>query len=239
MIKVKHKKAVAMVELIFSIVIMSIVMMSAPMLIAQASKGSFVAIQQEAISAAATDLAMILTRHWDEGDTNISLESTILITQGDILLNEVNITGVNIGRRAGSNQFSPRSFVNSRGQRLSARTKANFVDGNFDDIDDYDNDIHSLTSVSISLNGDYLDRNLTFRTTVNYISDTPTLGNYKSQNLGLSNPFNTPAPNTTSNIKMVTINVTSSSGVNELQKNITLRAFSCNIGTYRLESRTF
>jgi len=239
MIYVKHKKAVAMIELIFSITIMGIVMMSAPMLIAQASKGSLVAIQQEAISAAATDLAMILTRHWDEGDTNISLESTVLITQGNILLNEVNISSLNIGRRAGADKFTSRTFVNSRGKRLSATIKGNFIDGNNDDIDDYDNNTHFLKIASVSSNGDYIDRNLTFRTTVDYISDTPTLGNYKSKDLGLSNPFNTPAPNVTSNIKMVTINVTSSSGVKELQKNITLRAFSCNIGSYRLESRTF
>jgi len=235
----KTRKAVAMVELIFSIVIMSIVMMSAPMLIAQATKGSFVAIQQEAISAAATDLSMILTRHWDEGDTNVSLESTILITQGDALLNEANLSSISVGRRAGSNKFTPRTFVNSRGQRLTATTKANFIDGNFDDIDDYDNDTHNLKLVSLSTNGDYLDTSLVFNTTVDYISDRPTLGNYKSKDLGFNNPFNTPAPNPTSNIKMITINVTSASGVKELQKNITLRAFSCNIGTYRLESRTF
>ena len=234
-----NRKAVAMVELIFSIVIMGIVMMSAPMLIAQASKGSFVAIQQEAISAAATDLAMILTRHWDEGDTNVSLESTILITQGNRLLNEANLSSVSVGRRAGSSRYTPRTFVNSRGKRLNATTKANFVDGNLDDIDDYDNNTHYLTVVNTSTQGDYLDLNLTFKTVVTYISDTPTLGNYKSKDLGLSNPFNTLSTTSTSNIKMITINVTTSSKVKELDKNIRLRAFSCNIGTYRLESRTF
>ena len=66
---VKSKKAIAMIELIFALVIIGIVLMSAPMLIQQSIKSSNVALQQEAIVAAASQTAIVLSMHWDENNT--------------------------------------------------------------------------------------------------------------------------------------------------------------------------
>ena len=64
------RPAVAMIELIFAIVIMAIVLLSAPMLISTASKSGFIAIQQEAINEAASQVNIIMGHHWDEGAAN-------------------------------------------------------------------------------------------------------------------------------------------------------------------------
>jgi len=80
---IKHtlfRPAIAMIELIFAIVIMGIVMMSAPMLVSTASKSGFVAIQQEGISEVASQLNMILSYAWDENNADPTLGQMILTT---------------------------------------------------------------------------------------------------------------------------------------------------------------
>ncbi|NKQ41562.1 MAG: type II secretion system protein, partial [Sulfurovum sp.] len=82
----KHRDAIAMIELIFSIVVMGIVMMSAPMLISTASKTTSVALQQEGIHEAASRVNMIMTYEWDENALNgvCSSQPPILkVTNGD------------------------------------------------------------------------------------------------------------------------------------------------------------
>ena len=64
------RPAIAMIELIFSIVIMGIVMMSAPMLISTASNSTSVVLQQEGINQAVSRITMMLSYPWDEANTN-------------------------------------------------------------------------------------------------------------------------------------------------------------------------
>ncbi|HID37394.1 MAG TPA: hypothetical protein EYP39_08505 [Ghiorsea sp.] len=113
-----------MIELIFAIVIMGIVLMSAPLLISQAEKGAIVGVQQEAISAAASNIGMILTRHWDEQDTDETRESPILSTGSVVAaLSEATAVDGNLsGRRVGTPTLSYRSFLTSTGERLAATT---------------------------------------------------------------------------------------------------------------------
>ena len=65
-----NHNAVAMIELIFAIVIMAIVLLSAPMLIHQSIKSSFVGMQQEAINTLSSHLSLILTKEWDEANAD-------------------------------------------------------------------------------------------------------------------------------------------------------------------------
>ncbi len=234
------RKGIAMLELVFAIVIMGIVMMSAPMLVSQANKSSLVGIQQEAIAAGATDIALILTRHWDENDTNESLESPILATDSpDTFLSEVNMTNIPLGIRVGMPILSTRSFVTPIGSRLNASVISPDTNATeFDDIDDYDGNTRQLRNdaPTTTSQGDYIDRNLTFTTSVSYIVDIPTTGGYNQQTLSFDNPFNNTTP-TTSNIKMISVRISTSNTASELQKNIVLNAFSCNIGTYSIAER--
>jgi len=237
-----------MIELIFAIVIMGIALMSAPTLISQASQGSMSAVQQEAIVACATEINMIMTRHWDEADTNSSNYAPILIVDEDIpALNEAKTSDGNLtGKRVGTPKSSSRSFVTASGNRLNATPIANLGqdtndNGEYDDIDDFNAKTTTLTLGVTGDNtdtetGDYIDSSLSMQSTIKYknsLSDT-----YTSKNISFNKPFSSDAPGS-SNIKSISTTITSSQHDDVLHTNITLKAFMCNIGTYELKRRTF
>ena len=237
MMKRKMRKAIAMIELIFAIVIMAIVMMSAPMLIGSASTGSLVAVQQEAIAASASELGMILTRDWDEAGTDETSESPILIvSNGDPALDMILAPdGNSSGRRVGTPTTSSRkSFTSISSSERSATLKASFeAESDADDIDDFDTDTISLVGTSYA-GGDLADTTISISTAVAYISDVPTAGDYDSVTFTLNNPFDANVTGT-SNIKSISTQTTSTA----LDTSITLQAFSCNIGSYTLKMRSF
>lgn len=241
MIKRQLRTGIAMIELIFAIVIMGIVLMSAPMLVSQASSSGLVMVQQEAIAAASTNIGMILTRHWDEQDTNESLESPILLTNGSSELNEtVGADGNLTGRRAGTPILSYRSFLTSLGGRLNASSTLSAESGDDDDIDDFNGQTATISlpnasDATTTETGDYVDTSLQLTTAVSYISDG---SGYNGSSMSFNSPFGS-AAGSTSNIKAVSTTATSGTHDAELGTNITLRAFSCNIGTYKLEERSF
>ena len=237
------RPAIAMIELIFAIVVMGIVMMSAPMLLNQARTSTYVGLQQESIAAIASQTGMIFTYHWDEEDTNISKGSPILrVTNGDPELDEVIPVGTaGTGLRIGMPNSSSRNFRINIGGRLDATvglgTDANesSID-DFDDIDDFNGEVVTLTAVGGSPNntGDYVDRNILMTATVSYRND---IQNYTQQNITYTMPPATAAA--TTNIKYFTLNLITTTTATELDKNITLQAFSCNIGSYRHQERTY
>ena len=79
-ITVKNRKAIAKIELIFAIVIVGIALLSVPNLIYRATESGYTAMQQEAIAAAASDISLILTKRWDEANTDPRLPAIILTT---------------------------------------------------------------------------------------------------------------------------------------------------------------
>jgi type II secretory pathway pseudopilin PulG len=224
-ISIKKKRAIAMIELIFALVIMGIVLMSAPMLIHQSIKSSNVALQQEAIAAAASQTAIILSMHWDEKNT-LAGNSNILETNRTSFL------------------FSPAGLIDGEGEPLpDVRTfdtndskhptistnfgtdtnETSYID--FDDVDDYHNSDFGLMlfnneSTTADL-GEYVDKNISINTTVRYTQE-----NNVSKNI---------TTGSFSNIKFIKVNLTSNqTDVPELEKDITFKAFSCNIGTYSI-----
>ncbi|MEA3419342.1 MAG: type II secretion system protein [Campylobacterota bacterium] len=235
MIKIQLRTGIAMIELIFAIVIMGIVLMSAPMLIQTAASSGYVAMQQEAIAAVASDLELILTQEWDEnGDENATTHSIVLDT--DSINSNLEESGTT-GRRVGTPESSTRKYISSTGSRRSASTT--FDDGDRDDIDDFNGQTAVLSpegTPSADI-GDYIDTNMSIATTISYINDTPKSGDYQNyEAISFDANITTSA---TSNIKAIKVTLTSSNPASELEKNITLQAFSCNIGTYELEERSF
>ncbi len=218
---IKSKKAIAMIELIFALVIMGIVLMSAPMLIQQSIKSSNVALQQEAISVTAEKLSWILSLPWDENSNNkiIQIDRTPLqfIPQG---LNDTNLR-----------DFDDKTSATPIG---SLGVDAN--DSTFDDVDDFNGNSDGLIlfngDSTTSDVGDYVDNNITINTTVTYAEDNSSLGG-TTYNLNGAIYSHKSIPNI-SNIKFIRVTLTSNSSVEELEKNITLEAFSCNIGTYNI-----
>jgi type II secretory pathway pseudopilin PulG len=221
---IKNKRAIAMIELIFALVIMGIVLMSAPMLIHQSIKSSNVALQQEAIATASSQTAIILSMHWDEKNTQA----------GSSLILDANRT---------SFKFPPAGLMDGGSPLVNLRTflpinpKTPTINTNFgkdtnettytdfDDVDDYHNSDFSLilfnnetTTADI---GEYVDTNISIKTTIRYTQE-----NNVSKNI---------TTGSFSNIKFIKVNLTSKqTDVPELEKDITFKAFSCNIGTYSI-----
>jgi len=231
------KKGIAMIELIFALVIMGIVLLSAPMLIQQSINSSNVALQQEAISALATHMEMILTMNWDENNSKYQIGvSPILEVNGTNLnFNNSNIAGHkgNINGRStkvGTNIIRVSNHLGKDETNNSDTNESSFND--FDDIDDFNNGSFGLilfnnenTTADI---GDYIDKEVNISTVIKYHDDNATLN---SSTLNINHSISTVVTNST-NIKFITSTLTSNSGVEELEKNITLKAFSCNIGTF-------
>ncbi len=223
---VKTKRAIAMIELIFALVIIGIALMSAPMLIQQSIKSSNVALQQEAISATASQVAIVLSMHWDEANTKIPAGASPILDVNRSSYNFppaglIDVTGRNT--KDGNNTLKPTSF----GSLGSEANESTYIE--FDDVDDYHNESFGLmlfnnesTSADV---GEYVDVNISINTTVRYTKES-----------NVSESINT-AISPYSNIKAIKVNLTSNSGVDELEKNITLKAFSCNIGTYSIEGK--
>ena len=226
------RQGIAMIELIFAIVIMGIVLMSAPMLISTATQSSYATIQQEGINEAASQVNMILGYAWDESNTVESRTTVILqTTNGDGDLNET----IAIGRRAGTPMSSYRTFLDSNGLKWSASTIG--ADGDMDDMDDFDGSTALIEIQATSI--DYIEKetNILISRDIKYIDDeSDYLSPGADKKIMFSPDFST-AFTGTSNIKKISVILTSESGVDELEKSITLHAFSCNIGTYNLEER--
>lgn len=234
------RPAIAMIELIFAIVIMGIILMSAPMLISTASKSGYVAIQQESINEAASQVNMIMGYQWDENDVDERYIDPILrVSNGDADLEEEG----NTSRRLGTPQESYRSFARSDGDDNRTASTTLGLDGTEaeeNDIDDFSGTTVNLVLVPEldTLDTDYIETNISIERTVTYSDDTTaSVGGYNASTITY-NPFGAAAADTT-NIKLIKATLKSNSGIDELEKEITLRAFSCNIGGYKLEEREF
>jgi len=240
------RPAIAMIELIFAIVIMGIVMMSAPMLISTAAKSGYVAIQQEAINEAASQVNMIMGYHWDENSTDERFLDPILkvlSTSADPELDELNTTtSPSTGRRAGTPKESYRAFIRSDGMRPIATTIPATGNSAKKNIGDF-NGATSLIDVDPAGSVDNVEDATTIRidTKVRYITDISTYSSPASGTITFSPDFDptsgTTASNTSTNIKRITVTLTSVGAPEELDKEIILHAFSCNIGGYKLEEK--
>jgi len=201
------RPAVAMLELIFALVVMGIVLMSAPRLSSTAAKSGFVALQQEAIATTAAEIGMILTRHWDERNTDPLTTTQVLTTRGDDQLAEEGDTN----RRAGTPTSSSRTFHNSFAIGSAATRSVNFLnddngDNDFDDIDDFQgaqNGVIVAENANMAT-GDVVDTDITLTTNIRYVDDNL---QYENTTLIFSNPFNNDAPRESS-IKWISVTLT-------------------------------
>jgi len=225
------RPAIAMIELIFSIVIMGIVMMSAPMLISTAAKSTTVALQQEGIHQAVSRMNMIMTYEWDQNDTNESCIPPVLhVTAGD---NDLDVSGTT-ARRRGVPASSKSHTFKCLSEDFNASTTLGIEGTENNDIDDFGSASLGLNSTGVG-GKDYIEQTtIQIDYAVGYVDDT---ASYNSKTFAYNFPKT--APTGTSNIKAMRLTLTSTSTADELQKTIILNAFSCNIGGYEYESREF
>ena len=220
----------SLVEMVLSIVIIAIALMTVPLMLGQGAKSNQYALVQESILAARTKMGNILSYKWDENAsvTNNSIVRVVDVTQGDSQLDR-NRTNRRIGH----------TKENLRRRMTDNETNATLgqtVTGEFHDIDDFDGDQTTVSptgGTGVKGKYDYLDEDLNLTTTVQYISDD---ANYSQQTFSLdfnvSSAANFNETNST-NIKMIELTATS--------KNrdfpFVFRVFSCNIGQSKLVER--
>ena len=217
------RPAIAMIELIFALVVMGITLLSVPNLIHVATQSSFVSLQQEAIATAAAHMNLIMTKAWDENNVNEPIILTV--TNGT----------PSLSTRPGARI---RSFFLSTGGTLPASTIGVDLNDTFDDIDDANGTSMTLRNYSVTnvTSGDLIDVNITITASVRYIEDSTDATN--DYNNSRSIQFNMDINGTpTTNIKFITNELTTQNTATELEKKISLDAFSCNIGGYKLEKK--
>jgi len=239
---IKMRKAIAMIELIFAIVVIGIIMLSAPMLVNRATQSSYTGLQQEAITAAATQISQIMTAAWDQADANISEGMPVLQTNSAAIANcnSERPTGVSSPNGRYCNGLtSVANFFNATATTALLGKEGTLLD----DIDDYDDSNMTISTYNaeniVVFEGDYIDRTIRLTSTVSYGDDqprlsdgTPSPGGYKTST-AFNNPFTTIMVNS-SNIKLISVTLKSESNSAEIaDKQITLSAFMCNIGAPR------
>jgi prepilin-type N-terminal cleavage/methylation domain-containing protein len=217
------KGGFTLIELVVAIVVISIALMSVPLLLSQASKSDEFSINQEAILATATKIGDILTYSWDDNLSNENSTAKILdVSNGDNELKRY--PDNNSSRRKGNfkSQYRRKFYatIHNANTLISLKTPKGA-------IDDFNGEILTLNSGGIS---DYkIDINLS--TSVFYISDK---ADYNQTILNFGD-INITRQVLSTNIKMIEVNATDSTG----KLITTLRAFTTNIGEYELIYRTF
>jgi len=248
------RKAIALIELVFAIVVIAITLLAVPNLIATTTKASNSAISQEAISNAVSHIDMVMSQFWDENSTNPKYNNPVLkmptisgytpTPAFDLAKDFTNNTsGYMVGRRVGSAISTTRRFaINSDGKILTASInlrKEEPATENPDDVDDFDNSTYTLVDRETikAEDGDYKDQKIDIKTTVSYIKDIYILPpiTYNKKDIFFPDPFNYPSTQPT-NIKSIKVVLTSR---NDPNKKVVLRAFSCNIGSSRLKEKKF
>ncbi len=227
------RPAIAMIELIFALVVMGITLLSVPLVVNESIKSSTVAMQQEAIAAAGSQLGLILTQKWDARDGNETGRSGIVNVVGGA-------AALDIAFRDLNSSYSTRTFNTLVGYTDATPAAALGQEGPFfDDIDDFHDQNMTLTlygteSEMLANNkGEYLDMTITMANRVVYgVDNTP---NYANNPVVFNNPFTSAA--TSTNIKLVSVQLTSNTGISEHDKSIFLSAFACNVGTASATTR--
>ncbi len=213
------RSAMSLIELVFTIVIMGIAVMSLPLILTQVQRNDTFAMQQEAILAAKAKIGNILTYEWDQNSYDLTASrSFVLATVSPDTELDCNATTL---RRLGHVNADSRRKCSTTGASASATIGADAGDGgNLTDIDDFNGTSNPLT-VTAGENAGTLDYifNLKLSTSITYAADSAT---YNVSPVAFT--FNPDNNATVTNIK--TISVTVSGG----DQNITLRAFTCNIG---------
>ena len=243
MIKKQFKRGIAMIELIFALVIMGIALLSAPMLIQQSIKSSNVALQQESIAALASHTGILLSKYWDEADSNYTAGVAPIITLSNPIIPVVagvspfDFAGISM---ADTNVTGRTQTIGSVTSNISATLGQDNGPKDLNDIDDYiDVDIKLTVfngeDAKVSTLGDYVDTKISIGTVVTFADDTPNSVFGQTTNAG-NKIFDTQqiTVGKDSNIKFISTKLTTNHDAEELQKEINLQAFSCNLGSYSL-----
>jgi prepilin-type N-terminal cleavage/methylation domain-containing protein len=223
------RHAFSMIELIFTLVVLGIVFLTIPTIM-QINSESLEDMQEtKGLYHAYARAKLIGGKYWDENnsvESNGSLYYRVLSTQEDAN-NELNCTGrdesvrLRKGHYIGTQDTRYRRICAEEG--FGATLPLNFNDGNFNDIDDFNEDKETL--------GGRFELN-TSVSYVRYALDTTTTPNTIHANASLR-------PSQTSSIKVIQIEMRDGfMTFNNLSEHIsTFHTFATNIGRVRLAEK--
>jgi prepilin-type N-terminal cleavage/methylation domain-containing protein len=228
------KKGFSLIELVLTIVIIAISVMSIPMLINRSSESDTFTLTQESILAAQSKVGNILSYMWDENSYDlVDKILRVLSVNGDLELNRVtntppiNDNNLRIGHIY---QDKRRRFYDQASDKTPMPSTAGL------------NSINKFDSQTINNIGssagqyDYKDINITMNTMVSYITDQ---ADYSDQTLTFTLDPDTSKSITSNanstNIKMIQLNTTTTL----TDQTFVLRVFLTNIGRPILHSRIY
>jgi prepilin-type N-terminal cleavage/methylation domain-containing protein len=219
-----QKKAFTMIELVITIVIVGIVSLSFPLILTQTSTNINLAMQQEAVLAAKTYIGTILSYSWDENSIMGGGSAVILDTSTSASAdNEFNrVVGTNL--RAGN--------VYGTGRRrmvdaVAATHPSNSDNANPIDIDDFSGDVSQLVVNQADMDYTF---SLQLTPTISFVDDE---ADYDRDDVDFT--FRTGAAADSTNIRLIAVRVENVGGGGTTD--ITLRAYSANIGEFELLSK--
>jgi hypothetical protein len=220
------RPAVALIELMIAIVIMGIALASVPIMMEKANEADTLALQQEAIMLAATQMSNVATLPWDEEENNVTRNggyakfldvtdnSGTSFSFGRSAGTEYRVGGLSMNANRG---LFRRKFYHSvvfASNALGPDAGENAADtSTFDDIDDFNGYAYTISRDSANIDYKF---NYSVGVSVRYHQNDIT----NSNNTGNS-----------TNVKFVTVNVREAT-TNDT--NVSLYAFMTNIGETKI-----
>lgn len=225
MIKTSTRHAFTLIELLFSITIMGLVLLSLPPLFSSTSKNIQEILKTEALTMAFTRNTNINSYFWDDRSYDYKYDSFILDTQGDSELQRYPNLSSQRRRTANKRKFYAIVTYSTIPANLGPDSGENNLD-DYDDMDDFDNFVQIVNKQK----GDYVI-DFKLNSHIYYIDDS---ADYSQQTITLTI---TPTPiNKSTNVKMVETNVTT----HDDKPILILRHFACNLGQARpLEEKSY
>ncbi|SMC10102.1 prepilin-type N-terminal cleavage/methylation domain-containing protein [Nitratiruptor tergarcus] len=219
------KRSFSLLELIFAIVVISIVMMAIPGIFTQTTSSIEEIIKKEAVFYAYFQNGNILTYRWDENskiqDYNTSYTVALNTKGGDNELKATKVNNPNYRIGAVSRQIDLSRFASDT---LGLESGESFAD----DIDDFNNKV-----ITVKKEQDDFIVDMNIKTKISYLQDS---SDYTQTNLSFSHL--SPSLDTSSlstNLKLIETNVTDPHNKTIL----IMRAFACNNGQPILQHRIF
>lgn len=214
------RKASSLIELVIAIVVMSIAVMTLPLMLERTQTNDEFAVQQEAILATKTLIGDILTFPWDDNSLHVvggvAVLDTNLTDPRYLRTGDENISRIGHVRRDGRRKFFPDTDANISASVIGG------PNNNIVDIGDFDGQTSTVVRGAGADDAGALDYkfDLNMTTQVEYVNDVfnpPNVFNFQTAG----------ARNFSTNIKMIEVTMQAANGS---LSQFTLRAYSSNIG---------
>jgi len=216
-----------MIELIFALVIMSIVFITLPTIMINNASNVEDNIVQESIFLTSSKMSQALTFQWDNNSTESGMG---IVSTSDVL----DVTGGDPALDRNISDFRRGHFQQDKHRRMTpigitrSATAIGIEGGVFDDLDDFDG-LVDLDVIATTGSEGYKKM---YRADVNvsYINDS----NFRNATTYASNSIDftldtTPVVGTTTNIKMIAVSI-EQNDTTGWQPTLLLRSYAANIG---------